>query len=138
MPSTLVKVGFITGIIEMCRQINSMNTIDISLNTELKESSVDKKTELHLYRLIKEIINNIIKHTEASTICIHIDKIKSYLVVRIFHNGKGINTEEARRLAESSQGIGLKSIFGRVNLTNSIIEYIGGNEPTITIKTPIS
>lgn len=137
MPPTLIRLGFLEGITEMCRQINSAGTIEIELESKLSELSMDKRTELHLYRLIKEVINNIIKHSGAIYVHISLTRISETLYIDISHNGVGISTAKAKQLAESSTGIGLKSIFSRVHLTNSNITYIERNRPKVIIQTPL-
>lgn len=138
MPPTLVKLGFIKGIEDMCLQINNIQLIQISLRIDLKELSIGKNNELQLYRLVKEILNNIIKHADASLIDLFLAENKNNLITVISHNGKGITTKEAYELSVSSSGIGLKSIFNRVHLTNSTIEYTVGENSQIVIQTPLS
>ena len=138
IPATLIKVGFIPGIEEMCSQINTATNLKIELKSNLKEASIGKKNELQIYRLIKEILNNIIKHADASVACIYLDQNEHSLITLITHNGIGIDTQTAKRLSESTNGIGLKSIFSRVQVTNSTIKYFGENDPKIIIQTPLA
>jgi len=137
IPSTLLKLGFIRGIEDLCIQINSFGIVQINLRSDIAEVNIGKKNELQLYRLIKEIVNNILKHAGASTVELFIKKTNDSVVTMISHNGKGITTIEAKALVAWSEGIGLKSIFNRIYLTNSTIEYVSGEEPHIFIKTPL-
>jgi NarL family two-component system sensor histidine kinase LiaS len=111
----------------------------IDFKSELEGFSIDKKIEFHLYRLIKEIINNTIKHTKASTIELEIIANKMLLTITISHNGEGITTKEIKKLAENSTGLGLKSIFSRGQLINSEIQYLvpENQNAKVTIKTPL-
>lgn len=139
MPPTLVKLGFIKGITELCRQIRSSGVIDINLTLNVNNIELEKKNEIQLYRLIKEVITNIIKHATASTIEITLNATAERMTITISHNGKGITTEMVQQLAESTEGIGLKSVLSRAQLTNSVIQYINkGNEGSkIIIETPL-
>lgn len=139
MPPTLVKLGFIKGIIELCKQVNSSGVIEISLNLNVENIHLEKKNELQLYRLIKEVINNIIKHAKASSIEFAINATTDYMTVIIAHDGKGISTEMVEKLAGSTEGLGLKSILSRAQLTNSVIQYIivGNDEAKVIIETPL-
>lgn len=139
MPPTLIKLGFVKGVRELCRQINLSEVIQIEFNSELEEFATDKKVEFHLYRLIKEIMNNTIKHTKASIISLEINTRQNKLIIIISHNGEGITTETIKQLAENSKGLGLKSIFSRAQLINANVQYITNTNqnPKVTIETPI-
>lgn len=92
-----------------------------------------------MYRLVKEMINNIIKHASASKVELTINATNEFMTITISHNGKGLSNEMMQQLAESSDGIGLKSILSRAQLTNSVLQYIliGNKESKIIIETPL-
>jgi signal transduction histidine kinase len=89
--------------------------------------------------LIKEILNNIIKHAKAEKIKVELQYNDSLLSTTISHNGKGISMQNVKEFSESGRGIGLKSILSRAQLTNSVIQYliIGSHEARITVETPV-
>lgn len=139
MPPTLMKLGFIKGITELCRQVKSSEVIDIYLQVNVDSIQLEKKNEIQLYRLIKEMINNIIKHASASKVELTLNATIEFMTITISHNGKGLSNEMMQQLAESSEGIGLKSILSRAQLTNSVLQYIliGNKESKIIIETPL-
>jgi len=138
MPPTLLKFGLIEGVKEICNQINEMQIIKITVNSNLTGLSIDKSSELQLYRLVKEIINNILKHEDkASTIDILLHQNHSKLIIIISHNGKGIDNKTVEERLKLSEGIGLKSIFSRIHVMNSKIDYMNDNKAQIIIQTPI-
>lgn len=136
MPASLVKLGFIRGISELCRQISLSGSTNVKMITNETVLNLNKKNELHLYRLIKEIINNILKHDGSSCIEVRIAAINQKLHIEIIHNGSGISNTEIKELIASNKGIGLKSIFSRAQLTNSQVNYFKNkNEAKVTIET---
>lgn len=137
MPPTLIKVGFVEGVEEMCMQINGAGSLNITVKSNQKEVAIGKKSELQIYRIIKELFNNIIKHTQATEASIDIDQNEHSLIIQIVHNGIGIDTQTAKQLSLTTKGIGLKSIFSRVQVTNSTIKYFTGSESKIIIQTPL-
>lgn len=140
MPPALVKLGFEKGINEFCRQINASNELKIALTADLKGIRLPAQVELQLYRIVQELINNILKHAGAKNVAMAIRAEVSEIVVSIHHDGKGITTEAATKLAESEQGTGLKSIQSRVQLIGASIQYLAlGNERSeISIEVPCS
>lgn len=139
MPPTLMKLGFIKGITELCRQVKLSGVIDIYLKLNVDSIQLEKKNEIQLYRMIKELINNIIKHANASTIELTINATIEFMTITITHDGKGLTNEMVQQLAKSGDGIGLKSILSRAQLTNSVLQYIiiGNKESKIIIETPL-
>jgi signal transduction histidine kinase len=93
---------------------------------------------MQLYRLTKEILNNIIKHASASEIEVTISLTKNILHTKISHNGNGITDNEVNELIDSGRGIGLQSIFSRGQLTGSKINYLLiNNHYQVKIETPV-
>lgn len=140
MPPALTNLGFMEGMIELCNDVNGLGVITLELKTEIGHIDMDKKNALHLYRLIKEVMNNIVKHAKASDVEIDISTSQGSLLVVVMHNGKGITNEAIQRLIRSGKGIGLKSILGRAQLIGASVQYIiVGNEMSkIIIETPLS
>jgi len=139
MPPSLSLLGLKKGLREMSRQISASGKIKVDLVSDEFELRLDKKKELQLYRLIKELINNIIKHAGANQIILHFALDQEKLITIIEHDGIGINDQEVMTLINSQKGIGLKSIQSRVQLTNSKLNYAysAAEVAKITIKTPV-
>jgi signal transduction histidine kinase len=140
MPPSLMNLGFIEGMIELCAQLNRLEIIMVILKTDLDHVEMDKKNSLQLYRLIKEVMNNIVKHTKALNAEIEISINQNKLLVVVTHDGKGITNETIKRLSESSKGIGLRSILGRAQLINATVQYaiVGSDKSKIIVETPLS
>ncbi len=140
MPPTLIKLGFEKGISELCRQIDASGTIRIQLDCSLDGIRLPSKTELQLYRIMQEVINNIIKHSRAKTIRISIRPGNGGVGIGIFHDGEGISSGMLPQLTAADRGIGLKSIQSRVQLINASIHYAtaGNSESEISIEVPFA
>lgn len=63
---------------------------------------------LSSYRIIQELIQNILKHAEASEVLVQLQKIKDVLSITVEDNGKGFDT------TKKTTGIGLNNIATRV------------------------
>jgi len=137
IPPTLMNLGFVKGLKEVCRQINAVGETEITFNCEEENIEFDKK--IQLYRLTKEILNNTVKHAKPSAIEIKIEKAGAYLVINILHNGIGITTNEIKQFADRSTGLGLKSILTRAQLINATLEFTTPNkkQAEVLIKTQI-
>jgi PAS domain S-box-containing protein len=85
----------------------------IKFSTRLDKVAVDAINacqQLHVYRIIQEGINNILRHSEATTAEIAISLQANLISIVIADNGKGFSLDRSRL------GIGLSSISNRVKL----------------------
>jgi signal transduction histidine kinase len=134
---TLMQLGFFKAVRQLCSVLP--NTIKVQLNCEVDTVRLDKKTEIQLFRTCKEVLTNIIKHSGASEINIFIALKDEEVIVIVSYNGNGISDDEVRTIIKTSKGLGLKSIYGRLQIMNGKISYIrsaGSNE--IKLNVPVT
>ncbi len=124
MSPTLVKLGFLKAISELCRQIRVSGNMQITATSNVEDIRFSAKVEMQLYRICKEVINNIIKHAKANNTSINMVINQSHLKIDIEHNGEGIDMSGIQMLSETATGLGLKSIFSRAQIINATIQYI--------------
>ena len=123
LPPTLVKLGLEKGVLELCRQISAMGQIKIDFAAATTDKRLSPKIELQLYRVIRELINNILKHADASAISITLCSNANMITVNVTHNGIGITDEQVQELTQNRRGICLKSIQSRIQLIKATIHY---------------
>jgi signal transduction histidine kinase len=80
----------------------------------LEENTLNNQIKLNIFRILQELINNSLKHAEASTIKISLRISKQYLSLIIEDNGRGFTT------GNQPSGIGLRSIQSRTRQINAI------------------
>ncbi|MGZ4038521.1 MAG: sensor histidine kinase, partial [Bacteroidia bacterium] len=93
MPKTLLRAGYAIGIKEMCNQINASGQISVTFSSEAYDVHLDQKNEIQVYRIVKEVTNNIIKHSGASAMDVTVSCSPTILSTVITHNGKGITMQ---------------------------------------------
>eukprot|EP01136_Pigoraptor_vietnamica_P014610 Opistho-1_new@56964 len=122
MPPQLEKFGLIKTLESVTNQINKTGKIQIHLTTSCDDTPIlTWAISLGYYRIIMELINNTIKHANATAIDLNILCNTFDIKCTYSDNGCGINTEN------SSAGLGLKSIEGRVTALNGTLKW-GNNE----------
>ncbi|GAC1439888.1 MAG: hypothetical protein NVSMB63_05690 [Sediminibacterium sp.] len=111
------------GIIESIRQlmITLEKTGRYKTRLDIADSfmGIDKDTDLILFRMVQEIINNIIKHAAASIITIEITGDATEATVVVSDNGSGFDTE---KLKTTGKGIGLQNIFNRAKMIHATVD----------------
>lgn len=124
------------GIIESLRQLlislEKTGRYNTSLTTSDHFHILDPNTDIILYRMIQEIVNNIIKHASANTINVSIKSDQEITTVRISDNGIGFDT---RLLKHERPGIGLHNIANRAKMINATVDVKSepGNGTIITL-----
>ena len=79
------------------------------------EDRIEKNTEIIIYRIVQELLNNVLKHAEASEALIQLIRENSRLNVVVEDNGKGFDTG----ILNDNKGAGWTNIRSRV-------EYLKG------------
>jgi len=123
--------GFCHSLIDLVDSVQKSTDLQFNINSpdELL-SEISHKTQLALYRVIQEQINNIIKHATAKNVFIAITKEKDMLELIIEDDGKGFDPSATRL------GIGLDNIQNRIEALSGTLQII--SEPNKGSKLIIS
>ncbi|RMF04475.1 MAG: GAF domain-containing protein [Chloroflexi bacterium] len=94
----------------------------------------DKKTEAALYAIIQEIVNNAIKHAQASRISLELQESEKDIRVTVVDDGIGFELESAMRQAVQRGSMGLVNIRERTNLIGGELTiHSSPGQGTITV-----
>ena len=77
------------------------------------EAALSHQTELIAYRITQELLNNVVKHAEASEVNVTVFNNEDGIEISIEDNGKGFRPEETR---QNSNGLGMRTLFNRAKL----------------------
>lgn len=114
MPEVLMKVGLAEALQDFANNISSGKLLKITLQTFGMEKRLTSSTEIMLYRIVQELINNIIKHAYATEALIQINREGNRLSLVIEDNGRGFDT----RQAEEKRSMGMATVKSRVDYLN--------------------
>lgn len=139
MPPTLKNFGLESAINDLFQKISGSGTINASSRFHEYKDRLKGEKELIIFRIVQELINNILKHSSASFIHltqnVHADKF--YL--RIHHDGRGIVQSDFDKLNKSNVGLGLKNISSRLRVVQGHINFekdISQTYYKVTIELP--
>lgn len=109
-------------------QLKKSGLYDIKLIVSGNPVYMVSNTELVIFRIVQEVLNNIVKHANASEIRIHIHYNEEFLSIKIGDNGKGFN------LTENRYGTGLQNIKKRTSLLNGNLQINSNGRTGTEIK----
>jgi len=111
MPETLVRFGLEEALKDFCNSIQSSTGIQVIYQQLGEDRKMNARAEITIYRIIQELVNNILKYAEATQIIVQLtrDDIKTSITVE--DNGKGFDTT----ILDQKRGAGFSNIKYRVN-----------------------
>lgn len=136
MPPTLEQHGLVPSLQLLLR--NSLEHVGLQAEFEhfnLPER-LEEKTELGLYRIAQELLNNILKHAQANKVALQLYQAGTHLIMRIEDNGKSFDFEAAKRKGS----MGLLNVLSRVStLGGTFTSEQGAEFGTVsTIRVPMT
>lgn len=136
MPYTLQKKGLITAITEITELLAEGNQLSIEFNNSLKELAITKEKEIHIFRLFQEVLNNTVKHANASEIKIHLYEEKNELNILVKDNGCGFDKE---KVMDQGKGLGLQNILRRTGILKGkvYLETVPGSGTEYHFRIPL-
>ncbi len=118
MPALLMKAGLFPALNELIHRLEHTSGIRFSLDYDPAIPEIKNDSAIHLYRIVQELINNILKYSQATEVHISANVENNLLTIMIEDNGKGFNTGELK----NSKGNGWYNIHSRLQLINGEIE----------------
>ncbi|MBN1986241.1 MAG: sensor histidine kinase [Prolixibacteraceae bacterium] len=114
LPPSLEKLGLSFAIQELANWVNKSGQIKADYWSSGETVRFDSKKELAVFRIVQELLNNTLKHAEASQISIKTKFSDSTLAIAVSDNGKGFNLNE-----KMETGLGLKNLESRSSVVNA-------------------
>lgn len=136
LPNTLERKGLLEALKEFVLQIKKNIDFSIEIDTE-NNFSLIKNKEVHVFRMLQEIIHNTIKHANAKHLKIEFKVVGENLIIFTSDDGKGF---DLNKMKNDSRGFGLKSLESRAEILNAkfITESKPGSGTGYQIQIPLS
>lgn len=119
-PHLIETLGLEASVRDLCKKIKELNKIEILFESNIETMRFSQSLELHYYRILSELINNSLKHSQASIIRLKILIKDNMLELTYTDNGIGYNYSEC---LHKPGGIGLRNILNRVTLIDGMINF---------------
>ncbi|MDG5788333.1 sensor histidine kinase [Evansella sp. AB-P1] len=105
--------------------------IDFHIDGEVATKNISLIAENVISMCIKEAINNVVKHSNATQCSILINQLESHLQVKVIDNGRGMKDSSTKQ-----SGSGLQGMKERLEFVNGSVDIISDNGTTIVIEVP--
>lgn len=131
MPAGLEKDGLLITIEQLLDKINLNKQLSFNLESKGMKQRLPVQIELNVYSIILELINNIIKHSEATKATISMINQDDIFNLQVKDNGIGIH---------GNSGHGMSNIKSRIEALNGIFTFNSENKKgtSFDIKIPLN
>ncbi|WP_285056733.1 sensor histidine kinase [Pedobacter ginsengisoli] len=132
-PYQIEVLGLRRSVERLVEDVTTDPEINVDLNIDEIDQLLNKEAEMNSYRIIQELLSNLIKHSAASTCSLSIKLAKKNLSISYHDNGKGYDAVNIR------SGLGLSGIRERSKLLNAelTMSSIPKGGTRVYIKIPI-
>ena len=128
-----INKGLIPSTQAIAKQISDSKKIDIQVINIDVDMRIENTMEIQIFRIIQELITNIIKHSGASEATIQFSQQNDMLTIMVEDNGKGFDLNTSRT------GIGLINIERRMEQIHGelVIDTSIGHGTTVILNIPL-
>ena len=109
--------GLVRGISNFINKSPQLSTIEVQFVTNLRKERFDRDTEVVLYRVTCELINNSLKHSGCTRIELNLQHVYDRIYLTYKDNGCGFDTR-----AVSDCGMGMSNLTSRIHSLGGIID----------------
>src|SRR5215218_6801807 len=93
MPPTLKNFGLESAVNDFFQKINGSGTLNVNCRFHDYKIRLKPEKELTVFRIIQELINNVLKHSNASFIHLTQHKGAENMLIRLHHDGRGLTQD---------------------------------------------
>lgn len=119
MPEALVKFGLDIALRDFCNDINQSGVIQVVYQSSgMGRIEIDYTTAITLYRVVQELVNNIIRHSGATTAIVQISRNEGVIMLTVEDNGRGFDASDLKQ----TKGIGWSNIQSRIDFLKGKVD----------------
>ena len=115
-PYELDRLGLVAAIESMIGRVADSTSINLSADLEPIDGLLSLEAETSVYRIVQEGLNNVVKHSNATTARVEIKRTGQQLVITVQDNGSGMSPSATAHNGDNDRGFGLAGISERVRL----------------------
>lgn len=121
-PHVLRNFGLVRAISNYVNKINQAGQLSVDFNADFKDFRYDENIEVVYYRVISELINNTIQHSQATKAIIRLEYQNGELHLEYQDNGLGFEADRMLKI-KSQEGSGLTNIESRIKSLKGEMKY---------------
>lgn len=130
--------GLVPALKELTENLRQANGLEVEFAASMCREEIGSGNEIIIYRIIQELISNVLKHAEATKLSILLTcfEEENLINIMVHDNGKGFNAEKEKK---AGSGMGLKSLIEMIAAQQGEISFDSNpaSGTTVNIDLPI-
>lgn len=133
-PPSLYEVGLAAALEARCEHLKSQQGLNYTFRCEGIEPDIDENTKITLYQMVHELLVNVVKHAQATSVLVKIRWGKKKIQIVVEDNGIGF----AKDAKNKNNGMGIFSIKERLRSYNGHMNIVSeaGKGTTVSMIVP--
>lgn len=124
IPNNVLQLGLIKGIEQQLKLTENKPFRSCQFHSEVpNEFDFDQVRAVEIYRVFMELLNNIVKHGNASSLNIDCHISENQFILTFSHNGNTFTDDDYANNLANSNGLGLKSVANRLKRLDAKIHF---------------
>lgn len=123
MPPTLKNFGLESAVKDFFQKLDGAGVLNVNCTFTDYAVRLKPEAELMAFRIVQELVNNILKHSHSSFIQLTQQSNNGHVLLNMKHDGEGLTQEEFINLAKRKGGLGLKNIQSRLKMVDGTINF---------------
>jgi signal transduction histidine kinase len=133
----LYQLGFMPAIAWLADQIKGKNGLEIELITDQKQGEIKGDASILLYKTVRELIMNVVKHAGASKAMITVSNDKDHIKIAIEDDGEGFRVADMETRLVENRSFGIFAIRERIKYLDGTLDISSepgkGTKVTVTV-----
>ena len=139
-PRIIDDLGLVAALEWIAEELERDQKIQTKVETKDMDRALSPETQILLFRIAQEALNNIRKHARASTVTIRAEDGDNYIKMTVTDDGQGFEAPGKIEGMVSAGRLGLMGMYERARLLNGTLEIKSapGKGTELTVKIPWS
>jgi len=136
MPEVLVKFGLSEALKSYCASVSESQLFKIDFQSIGMETRLSSNTEIFIYRIVQELLNNAAKHAKATHVLVQLARQNDEISITVEDDGVGFDTTSIK----NATGAGWANIQSRIEYLKGKLDVqsAAGKGTSVHITIPVS
>jgi PAS domain S-box-containing protein len=138
-PPTLDRLGLLASLKWLARRTKEHSGINVDVSSIGDERRADPDSELLLFRIVQEAINNVWRHSQATYVQIIVEYYDNLIRIIVKDNGRGFKVPDTMGSLAEAGKLGLAGMQERARLLNGSVKIKSTQRKgtVVTIEAPV-
>lgn len=128
-PRVLYDLGFVAAIETLTEQFKAKYQLPVTFSTEGKIDEIDEKIAIVLFRAVRELLMNALKHARATTVQVSVRQDEDNLILVVDDDGIGFESQhKSASMSSKNKRFGLFDIYDRLDFHGIDIDIQSADE----------